>query len=98
MVASDKQMAQLAFGMLAVSALEDPSSPSGLESLQQQLQSALTGALAHHPADTQQVECLLEVTGASNRTSVLVHDAAKAAQRAGCQHLGIRQVSFAESD
>ncbi|KAK9861516.1 hypothetical protein WJX84_003424, partial [Apatococcus fuscideae] len=92
MIASDKQMAQLAFGMLAASAMHDPACSPEMEDLQQELHTALSGALALHPADTQQLECLLEVAMGGNGIRLPINDVAQAAKKAGCLHSGIRLI------
>ena len=94
LVSCDKQTAQIVFAMLGSTAIEEPERASQKAGLQQDLQLALTGALALHPADTQQVECLLGVAMSSTGINLPTQDVAKAARQAGCLHLGIRQVTL----
>ncbi len=91
MVTSDKQIARLAFSVLRSPAVSADGSADGGKQ-QDDLQSALAAALAHHPEDSSYVECLLDIGMAGHGTRLPVHDTVQSVARSGCLHVGILQV------
>ena len=90
LITSDKEIAQLAFSMLASEA--GPASSTNTDSQRNHVQQALVAALALHPENSTYVQSLLTVGMAGSCGALPVHDTVQAVKRAGCLHMGIRQV------